>query len=78
MENQKRLILDDPITRWPHHPMELRSWLEQRPEPVGGDAVDGVGAAVVKGAPEEQFAAAIAVGVDGIDQFHPRSDVEVM
>src|SRR6266481_7536144 len=49
--------------------------LEQRPKMIGGDAIDRIGTATVGGAPEKQFAPAVAVGIDRVDQFHARGDV---
>src|SRR5208282_1087029 len=78
-ESVKALSLnfDHPMTRSPDEPIELWRTLKQGPKPVGGDAVDGVGAAFIESAPEQQFAAAIAIDIDGVDQFHAGSHVEM-
>src|SRR4029077_17740676 len=55
----------------------LRCPLVQRPETIGGDAIDSEAGSAIGGAAEEQFAAAVAIGVDGVDQFHSWSDLEM-
>jgi len=47
------------------------------PELIGGDPIDGIAAAGVGGLAEEQFATAVAVGIDRINEFHTRADVEM-
>src|ERR1039458_9092093 len=73
----RSLNFHHPMARPPDDPIALPASPKQRPKPVGGVAVNGIGAAIVEGAPEQQLAAAIAVGIDRVDQFHARSDVEM-
>ena len=56
---------------------DLRRSLKERPEAVSRDAIDRIGAAAVRRAAKQQFAAAIAIGVDRVDQLHARSDIEM-
>src|SRR2546426_9701424 len=58
-------------------PLLLWCSFVQGPEAIGGDSVDGEAGAGIAGAAEKQFAAAVAIGVDGVDQLHAGSDFEM-
>ena len=68
-------IFRGPVTR--NLPPALWCPFKQRPELVGRGTVDGIGTAGVAAAAEQKFAAAIAVSIHGVDQFHVGIDFEM-